>query len=90
MNMLVVVINAGALLAILAITVFRLNIMSHVTTRFSLRLAYVSLSVGAFAALWDTSTASWELALLHIGIAAVLLTDARKPACYAPNRECDA
>lgn len=88
MNLLLAVANAASLLVILGITIFRLNIMSHMTTRLSLRAAYVALSVGACAALWDTP--SWQGALLNIGIAAVLLADARKSRCYEPDRECDA
>ena len=89
MNNMVFVANGFALLIILGITIIRLNIMTHMTTRLSLRAAYVALSVGACAALWDAGTATWQAALLHAGIAAVLLADARKSKCYEPDRECD-
>lgn len=88
MNILLIVLNTGALLAVLGITIERLNIMSHQTTRLPLRIAYVTLSVGACAALWDPP--SWAGVLLNIGVCAVLWTDARKPFCYQPDRECGA
>ncbi|MFA7278647.1 MAG: hypothetical protein WC100_00965 [Sterolibacterium sp.] len=90
MNDLILAANGIALLVVLSITIFRLNIMTHMTTRLSLRLAYIALSIGALAALFEVVAASWQGALLHAGIAAVLLTDARKSRCYEPDRECDA
>lgn len=86
----IIIANVIALVFIIDTTISRLNIMMRTATRLSLRVAYVSLAVGAWAALWDYDTATWQGALLHAGIAAVLLTDARKSKCYEPNRECDA
>ena len=76
-----------ALLAVIVITLLRLNEMSAHSTRLPLRAAYVWLAIGAFASLIDDFS-NWQSALLHLGIAAVLLADSRKAHCWEPDREC--
>lgn len=87
MSEIIIALNAGILAVIVLIGICRLNLMTR-GTRLTVRLAYLWITVAAFDAMVGSHNGGFAYLLLHGGMLAVLLADARRSHCFESNREC--